>query len=325
MTLISVSSNHDVQTFIQTYEQVQSFKTNTVWNALDRIKVEEAINNWLATLNSLTQLNYNSGIKKLVEYGLINPLISLQSFALVNHESIVDQIKLIHGWSEATKQARAACYISFTAYLSRRLQGIVRKTVPNKEKGSKTFFKIREKVHTEAMNQAQWLVFLKELEKINTRDCLIAKIILQGGKRVGEVLALQTYQIDWIRNEITFFQSKTKGCIKETVITYPTSVMQTLKTYLKDRAGTVFVTYSGKSVMLNQLALTFEKAGIQAQIPFKVTPHVLRATTVTYLKQQGFADSDIMRVTGHASSALVYAYDKGSRADNASKKVSLVY
>jgi integrase/recombinase XerD len=77
--------------------------------------------------------------------------------------------------------------------------------------------------------------------------------------------------------------------------------------------------------MLNQLALTFEKAGIQAYIPFKVTPHVLRATTVTYLKQQGFADSDIMRVTGHASSALVYAYDKGSRADNASKKVSLVY
>jgi len=31
-----------------------------------------------------------------------------------------------------------------------------------------------------------------------------------------------------------------------------------------------------------------------------------------------------MKVTGHASSELIYAYDKGSRADNASKKVSLV-
>lgn len=324
MSLVPASSNIEIQTISGTYEQAQSFKTNSVWNALDRITVEEAIGNWLGTLSHLTQINYNSGMKKLAEQGLINPMMSLQSFALVNYESIVDQIKLIQGWSEATKQARAACYVSFTAYLSRRLQGVVRKAVPNKEKGSKTFFKIREKVETEAMNQAQWLFFLKELGKINPRDCLIAKIILQGGKRVNEVLSLQTHQIDWEKNEITFFQSKTKGCIKETIITYSLSVMQTLKTYLGDRVGNVFVTRSSKSVMLNQLALTFKKAGERANIPFKVTPHVLRATTVTYLKQQGFSDSDIMRVTGHASSALVYAYDKGSRADNASKKVSLV-
>jgi integrase len=324
MTLVPVSSNIEIQTIVGTYEQAQSFKANTVWNALDRITVEEAIGTWLGTLSPLTQINYYSGIKKLVKHGLINPMISLQAFALVNHEAVVDQIKLILGWSEVTKQARAACYVSFTAYLSRRLQGVIRKAVPNKEKGSKTFFKIRDKVETEAMNQAQWFAFLKELEAINARDCLIAKLILQGGKRVNEVLSLQNYQIDWARNEITFFQSKTKGCIKETIITYPSSVMQTIKRYLGDRQGHVFITRSGKPVMLNQLALTFEKAGERANIPFKVTPHVLRATTVTYLKQQGFSDSDIMRVTGHASSALVYAYDKGSRADNASKKVALV-
>lgn len=324
MTLVPTSCNIEIQSIIGTYEQAQSFKANTVWNALDRITVEEAIAAWFGTLSPLTQINYHSGMKKLAEQGLINPMMSLQAFALVNHESVIDQIKLIKGWSEATKQARAACYVSFTAYLSRRLQGVVRKAVPNKEKGAKTFFKIRDKVETEAMNQAQWIAFLKELEKINARDCLIAKIVLQGGKRINEVLSLQTDQVDWIRNEITFFQSKTKGCIKETVITYPASVMQFLKTYLSNREGQVFVTRSGKPVMLNQIALTFEKAGERANIPFKVTPHVLRATTVTYLKQQGFSDSDIMRVTGHASSALVYAYDKGSRADNASKKVSLI-
>jgi integrase/recombinase XerD len=31
-----------------------------------------------------------------------------------------------------------------------------------------------------------------------------------------------------------------------------------------------------------------------------------------------------MRVTGHASAEMIYAYDKSSRADNASKKVSVV-
>lgn len=48
------------------------------------------------------------------------------------------------------------------------------------------------------------------------------------------------------------------------------------------------ITRSGKSVMVIRLAQTFEKAGKEAGIPFKVTLHVLRASTVTYLKQQGF-------------------------------------
>ena len=77
--------------------------------------------------------------------------------------------------------------------------------------------------------------------------------------------------------------------------------------------------------MINQLALTFAKAGRMAEIPFKVSQHVLRVSTVTYLKQQGFSDSDIMRVTEHASSEMVYAYDKSSLANNASKKVSLIH
>ncbi len=94
--------------------------------------------------------------------------------------------------------------------------------------------------------------------------------------------------------------------------------------YLGDRKGLVFITRNGKPVPLIQLANSFEKAGTKANIPFKVTPHVLRASTVTFLKQQGFNDSDIMRVTGHADAEMIYAYDKSSRAENASKKVCLI-
>ncbi len=86
----------------------------------------------------------------------------------------------------------------------------------------------------------------------------------------------------------------------------------------------MFVTKYGKPVMPNQLAITFEKAGINAGIPFKVSPHVLRASAVTYLKREGFADSEIMKVTGHASAEMVHAYDKSERAQNASKKISLI-
>jgi len=80
----------------------------------------------------------------------------------------------------------------------------------------------------------------------------------------------------------------------------------------------------GKPITINQLAIAFAKVERDAEIPFKISPHVLRASAVTYLKQQGFQDSDIMRVTGHATSEMVHAYDKSSRAENASKKVNLI-
>ncbi len=94
--------------------------------------------------------------------------------------------------------------------------------------------------------------------------------------------------------------------------------MNELKQYIGDRQGLVFIIQTGKAIPLCQLAATFDKAGKAANIPFKVT------SIVTYFKQQGFSDSDIQKVTGHASSQMVNAYEKSSRADNASKKVSLI-
>jgi integrase len=175
-----------------------------------------------------------------------------------------------------------------------------------------------------AMNLAQWTAFFSALANINARDCLLAKITLQGGKRIREVLSLTTDQIDWKRREITFSQSKTRGVRKETVITYPDSIMKALKEYIGHREGYVFISSRGNPVILNQVANTFAKAGRNAGIPFKVTPHVLRASAVTYLKQQGFRDSDIQKVTGHASSEQVNAYDKTDLSENASKKVNLI-
>ncbi len=51
----------------------------------------------------------------------------------------------------------------------------------------------------------------RELEKLNFRDALIAKIALQGGKRINEALNLKVEQIGWTKHEITFFQFKTGG------------------------------------------------------------------------------------------------------------------
>ena len=86
---------------------------------------------------------------------------------------------------------------------------------------------------------------------------------------------------------------------------------------------TVFVTNSGKQVYRTQLNVTFEKASNAARLP-RVTPHVLRASWVTLAKEQGIPDSEVMKVTGHTSSKMIYAYDKTSAVENYSKKLVLI-
>ncbi|MEI8301400.1 MAG: site-specific integrase [Chlamydiota bacterium] len=324
MMLIPVVVENPIALHLETYEQATCSNSTLFWKKLDEISVEEAISSWLPTLSSKTQLSYRSGIKKLVELGWLNPSISLQEFALTNHDSVIDRIKLFQNWAETTRQARAACYISFTGFLSNRFEGALKKAIPNREGQLKTFFNVYEKVKTHAMTQVQWITFFEELDKLNPRDSLIGKVILQGGKKVNEVLTLQTSQINWDRCEIVFTQSKIKGRNKQTVITYSEGIIKKLRDYVGNRTGYVFMTRSCKPVMINQLAITFAKAGKAAGIPFKVSPQVLRASTVTYLKQQGFQDADIMRVTGHSTLAMVCAYDKSSSSDNVSKKINLI-
>ena len=310
-----------------TYSQVKSLREEAVWRNLEKVTVGEALISWYQSMNRLTAINYQSGMRKLGELNLVNPIMSLQQFSQVNHNAIIDNLKrdTSINWSECSRQARAAAYISFTSYLCRQTDGIIKKALPNREEANKTFKRVHKYVVTEAMNQAQWIAFFAKLKIINPRDCLLAKIALQGGKRISEVLSLMTDKIDWSNKQISFRQLKTRGAIEETVITYPGSIMDELRQYLGERQGLVFITRTGRSIPLCQLAKTFEKAGKIAHIPFKVTPHVLRASAVTYLKQQGFSDSEIQKVTGHASSQMVNAYDKSSRAENASKKVSLIF
>ncbi|WP_143876415.1 tyrosine-type recombinase/integrase [Waddlia chondrophila] len=309
---------------IESQAQAKSLRDKIAWQKMEMLSLDSIIVEWLETLSERTKVNYKSGISKLTELGIINPFISLQSFSLVNHDAAIDRIKQLPDLKETTKQARAALYISFTRYLSRRFKGMFSKATPSREGNEKTFFRVHEKVVTEAMNLQQWTAFFEELEKLNIRDALIGKIALQGGKRIREVLSLHSEQIDWKKREITFHQSKTRGVSKQTIITYSESIMKQLKDLLGEGEGYLFITTTGNVVMLTQISRNFARAGKAAKIPFKVTPHVLRASAVTYLKQQGFSDSDIMKITGHSSGEMIRAYDKSERADNPTKRVNLV-
>lgn len=315
------------------YKRALEAREEALWEALERKTVKEAIEGWLSSIsNSKTKRAYAIAMHELCKRGLIKEFMSLQNFSLLNHDVTVDRIKQEsfftsdnRPWSEATRQQRAAAFVSFTGFLSRRTSGIVRKATPNKEGQARTFHRINQHVTTPAFQRRRdWERFLKELDVINRRDCLIAKVILQGGKRISEVLSLLISAINFQTGQITFEQSKTKGESRKTVISYRQEFMNELQGYIGDREGLVFVTAAGRPVRPQQIDRNFKKAGERAGVPFTVTPHVLRATTVTYLKQEGFSDSDIMKVTGHADSEMIRMYDKSALADNASKKINLI-
>lgn len=123
----------------------------------------------------------------------------------------------------------------------------------------------------------KWGNFFKRLNEINQRDCLIAELVLQGGKS-EQILSLQTDRIRWSEKEIILFIFDKKGNRKNIIVSCCEEVMDKLKKYVGNRKGYVFSTSTGRRLGGDRLLRTFAQAGQAAGIPFKVTPNILRST-----------------------------------------------
>lgn len=295
-------------------------------NQLHKITLKDALNKWLSTLSHYTALNYANAFKRLEELQIAVLNCNLKQFSMINHEIVIDTIKSHAPWSEATRQARAAAYVSFTGFLERQTGGIIQKAITKKTGVNKTFFKVREKVKTRCLSKRQTKIFLRELDKLNEQYGLIARVTLQGGKRINEVLTLPIKNIDFPKNQITFIQSKTNGTKKTTVINYPKHIMRQLRRQIgkRDDEDFVFINKNNNKVVRESLYLIFLKAGKNARIPFPVTPHVLRVTLVTRLKELRVHNSDIMKITGHSNIKQLEDYDKSEAGENATLHYNFV-
>ena len=220
---------------------------------------------------------------------------------------------MIPGLSEASKQARAAAYISLTSFLSRQTEGMIKKAIPTKEKGKKTFKQVRDKVLSEALSEVEYKTFFSALQLIDKEVYLIALLLLHGSKRRSEVLSLKIDQINFDQNQINFIQSKV-DFEKVVTITFPQNIMNLLKMQTEGKTGKVF------SVNDMQLCRKFDKAS--KVINLKVTPHMLRSTSITILREKGYSYQDIKKVSGHSSTAMVEKYDKEEQSINLSSEVN---
>lgn len=324
------------------YKQIVEIKNERLWQALSKVNLRIAIAEWLETIsNPCTKTSYTISMKELLERGFLNPNWNLQIFSVLSTNTIIDQIKVktiyikdkhqnetAQEWSIRTKEARISSLLAFIRYLSRKTEGLIAKAIPNKTGIGKTFSSPSKKVKTEALSRAQLYRFLEELEQINPRDALIAKLCLHGAKRINEVLSLEVYRIDFEKKQISFKQSKSKLTDDFTIINFEKegaqALLQKLKDYIQTRKGLVFLTKNNKAVKKTQVDRTFSKAGRNACIPFRVSAHNLRTTAITLWKEDGFSDSLIMKASGHSSSEMVHRYDRTDIADNVTSRSYLL-
>jgi len=293
------------------------------WNGIKKLPVSSMLNYWLNTFPDNTKRNYTTIARDFFRRNILHPDELIEDFAGRNHETYLDGIKNIKELKESTRQLRAAAYCSFTGFVCRHTRGIVPKAMPCKHGKAKTFFRTNEKVVTEAMTQAEWIKLFKVLSIVNPRDVLFCKMMLHGGKRFNEVQRAQIQDINWETNSINFDQSKS-ACKVILNITFPVDYMFELKDYLQGRLeGNIFVTSNGKPLDKMQIHKTMKKSAKMVGIKKNVSSHSFRASLVTYLKDNGFDDCQIMKITGHKSSASVQMYDKTSQAKNLSKEIRL--
>ncbi len=328
--------------FSTSYRKTLEMKEEVIWNSLAKVKLLDAMDQWFETIiNPRTKKSYKMAMKELISRDLLDPQCSLQQFSLISPDMVIDSIKTMSvfskdrkgketakPWTMKTREARIACFLAFTRYLSRKTEGMIRRGIPSKDGIEKTFSSPSRKVKTDALSRSQIVSFLQEMDKLNPRDAMIARLCLHGGKRINEVLSLRVDQVDFEKKRITFHQSKSKFSDDFTVISFERpaaeALLNDLRQYIGERKDLVFVTANGKGLLQCQVDRNFVKAGRRAGIPFRVSPHNLRATAVTLWKEDGFSDSLIMKATGHSSSEMVHRYDKTDIADNVTKKSCVI-
>lgn len=309
----------------KSYHKAVQLRDDYVWQEIGQVKLKNAVEAFLKSLEGHTLRAYAGAFRMFFKKGLLDPEGSLQFFAVANIEHLLDLIKEQTKGSEATKQARAAAFLSFTGFLQRKTAGLIKKALPKREKGAQTFRTIRNEAKSVAMSREEVKRFLEVLENSNRTYWLIAQMILQGAKRVSEVLEAKIENVDWESGHVTFQQKKSDVMEKTTVIHYPLRFLNELRGYLGGRVeGLIFVTRNGKRYVPDQILRAFKKAAKTAGLTKNISPHSLRVTAITLFIEKGYGSDQVIKVSGHADARIVKYYDKSGKVDNLTREMCLI-
>ena len=283
----------EAEGFLESLDKVKQ-EVSAFMDKLEYVPIKIAIYTWLNQEQySKKSAHYITELFKrniLHEFFVDGQEFTVGGLRNIRHQAAIDYIKKIDDISEDVKNEMIECYTSFINYLDKISYGWFKKASLNLNYS----YRIAPDISNKTLSFADWRIFIDVLSKINIRDELIARCIIQGTKRVSEVLDLTVEQIDFQNNIIHFKKGK-----EDELVSYDAKFIEELKEYLEDtseqrkNSTIVFVTRTGKKIVRSRLNYSFAQASIKANVS-KVTPEVLRATWIT-LKQQGYKDVAIMQ------------------------------
>jgi integrase/recombinase XerC/integrase/recombinase XerD len=157
------------------------------------------------------------------------------------------------------------------------------------------------------------------------RDNVILELLFSTGIRIGELVALDTKDVDLERHQIQITGRATRGRLV-TLTAEP--IVNALVNYLDLRnersldTQALFVGRSGTRLTIYSIENIFKKHVRLAEIKRHITPHALRHTMAAMLVSNGTDIRQVQEILGHASILSTQVYmklpiQKGRRAGSA--------
>jgi site-specific recombinase XerD len=147
-----------------------------------------------------------------------------------------------------------------------------------------------------------------------TRNLAIVGCMVLAGLRRSEVLHLNLQDAQAAARTLRIVRGKGRHGGKTRTAYVPKQLAQMLRTYEEEREAAGFAIaepyflseHTGKRLSAGAIARLFET--IRKQTGLRVSPHMLRHTYVTLLRQSGVEDRVTMDLAGHSSLAMTQRY-----------------
>lgn len=136
---------------------------------------------------------------------------------------------------------------------------------------------------------------------------LIVETLIKSGMRNAECCSIRVENIDFRTGVFKVVEGKG---MKDRLGVMPPSLLNKLKIYLNERAaGFLFINERGNQYSTRSLQYMLKEIRQETGINKEVTPHTLRHTFATILKQAGLDLRDIQKLLGHSDISTTTIYE----------------
>ncbi len=153
------------------------------------------------------------------------------------------------------------------------------------------------------------------------RDCAIIEVLYAAGLRVSELAALDVEDVDLAHAQLWVMGKGGKeriGLLGRSAVRAVWAYLEAGRPALLGRQSTngLWLNHRGGRLTVRGVALMLGKAGVQAGIRTRVSPHVLRHSFATHLLDGGADLRVVQELLGHANlvTTQIYTHVSQSRA-----------